>query len=154
MRIIIELSNVINITNIYFIAYDLQCIHCRMQYMHVAINVEFKIYNVTITCIILSVFLASPNLNIFLLNFVDITMIGLTLFVMGVFEVYRWLNKEGNKRIHQYCCNHYWNTFNCFHSGRGCISKSLVTNKSNTIEINGERYFNCCYNLVLVWALN
>ena len=23
-------------------------------------------------------------------------MIGLTLFVMGVFEVYRWLNKEGN----------------------------------------------------------
>ena len=78
-----------------------------MQYMHVAINVEFKIYNVTIICIILSVFLASPNLNIFLLNFVDITMIGLTLFVMGVFEVYRWLNKEGNKRIHQYCCNHY-----------------------------------------------
>ena len=137
IRIIKELTNDSNITNIYFIAYELQCIHCRMQYMHVDINIEFKIYNVTIACIIFYVFILSLYLSIFLLNFVDITMIGLTLFVMGVFEVYRWLNKEGIRRIYQYSCNHYWNTFNCFHSGRGCISKSLVTNKSTTIEING-----------------
>ena len=26
-------------------------------------------------------------------------MIGLTLFVMGVFEVFKWLNKEGKRNI-------------------------------------------------------
>ena len=62
MRILKELSNVNNITNIYFIAYKLQCIHCRMQSMHVDINIEFKIYNVTITCIIIYVFILSLNL--------------------------------------------------------------------------------------------
>ena len=67
IRILKELSNASIITNIYFIAYELQCIHCRMQYMHVDINIEFKIYNATITCIILSVFIASPKLNILIL---------------------------------------------------------------------------------------
>ena len=69
IRILKELSNASNITNIYFVAYDLQCIHCRMQYMHVDINIEFKIYNVTIIYIILYGFFLSLLLSIFLLNF-------------------------------------------------------------------------------------
>lgn len=35
----------------------------------------------------------------FMYLFSGISMIGLTLFVMGVFEVFKWLNKEGKRNI-------------------------------------------------------
>ena len=121
--------------------------------MHVDINIEFKINNETITCINLYGFFLSLTLSIFLLNFVDITMIGLTLFVMGVFEVYRWLNKEGNRRIFHYCCNRYWKRVIVSQWSRMHFKITCNNWIYNNRNYNGERYFNCCYNPVLIWAL-